>query len=136
MARAAMTSRVATAPAGRRAFTFIEILATLTLLAIVLPAVMSGISLSLSTANLAKQQSQAAALGQSKLMELVTAGQWQHAEQAGDFGQDWPNYRWTMQVSDWDSPALRLLDLTVSWPMRGKTRSLTLSTLVRAGETP
>jgi prepilin-type N-terminal cleavage/methylation domain-containing protein len=129
-------SGVPVARASRRAFTFVEIIATLALLAIVLPVVMSGISLCLSTASLARQQAQAASLCQGKLNELVTGNEWQHADLAGDFAPDWPDYRWTMQVGDWDGKTLWQLDLTVRWNHGGKERSLTSSTLVNAGVTP
>ncbi len=117
-----------------RGFTFVEILATLALLAIVLPAVMTGISLSLSAADLARRQAQASSLGQAKLTELLSAGDWQLGNQNGDFGTDWPGYRWASQVADWDEGLLRQVDVTVSWAQRGKERRVTLSTLVQTGE--
>jgi prepilin-type N-terminal cleavage/methylation domain-containing protein len=51
----------------REGFTLVEILATLTLAAIVLPPVVQGISLSLATSIRARQQAQAASLAQCKL---------------------------------------------------------------------
>lgn len=119
----------------RRAFTFVEILATMALLAIVLPAVMGGISLCLSTASLARRQAEASALCQGKLMELVAEGQWQHAEAGGDFGPEWPDYRWTAKVTDWDGELVRQLDVTVLWRHRYAERGVTLSTLVYTGGT-
>jgi len=133
MANAFRASKTAIKRAGRRGFTFVEILATLTLLAIVLPVVMTGISLSLSVASLAKQQAQASSLAHAKLMELAVEGQWQQASLSGDFGEDWPEYRWTAQVSDWDGGVLEQLDVTVWWRYRGAERSGTLSTLVYTG---
>jgi len=133
MGNALEASRPPTRHVGGRAFTFIEILATMALLAIVLPAVMTGISLCLSTAGLAKQQAQASSLGHSKLMELVAGGQWQQTSLAGDFGDQWPDYRWAAQVSNWDGTVLRELDLTVSWRHQGKDRNVMLSTLVYTG---
>jgi len=135
MARTARTFRPARRR-GRGAFTFIEILATLALLAIVLPSIMTGISLCLSTAELARQQAQACSLGHAKLMELVADGQWQHAELAGDFGEDWPEYLWTAELRDWDGELLQELGLTVLWQSRGKDRHVTFSTLVHSGGTP
>lgn len=119
----------------RRGFTFVEILATLALLALVLPAIMTGISLSLSAGSQAKNESQAAALGHVKLMELAVSGQTEHASQAGDFGSDWPDYRWTAQVSQWEGTTVKQLDVTVSWPQTNHDRSITLSTLVYSGTT-
>jgi prepilin-type N-terminal cleavage/methylation domain-containing protein len=113
-----------------RGFTFIEILATIAFLAIVLPAVMGGISLSLAAAGMARQQAEASTLAHSKLMELVATGDWQQAEQAGDFSPDWPTYRWTLQVSDYSDGKMQQLDLSVLWDVRGQEHSVTLTTLV------
>ena len=113
-------------------FTFIEILATLTLLAIVLPSVMNGITLCLSTADVAKRQAQASALCHGKLMEMLAQGDWQHGAMAGDFGADWPEFRWTAQVADFNGT----VGVNVSWRQsNNKDRSVTLSTLVYTGGT-
>ncbi len=119
---------------ARGGFTFIEVLATLTLLAIVLPTVMKGYSLSLATASYAKTQSQAAALGHSKLMELATDGSWQFGILSGDFGAEFPEYTWAAQVDGFDD-TLDQLDLTVTWKQAGKPRTLTFSTLVKPADT-
>jgi prepilin-type N-terminal cleavage/methylation domain-containing protein len=117
----------------RCGFTLVEILATLTLVAIVLPSVMHGISLSLATADQARQQAEAAALAHSKLSEIVAAGQLQHAVLSGDFGTDWPDYRWEARLGDWDGATLRQLDVIVSWKHAGVDRSVTMTTLVYTG---
>ena len=115
-------------------FTFIEILATLALLAIVLPTIMSGLSLSLNTASAARQKSQACLLLQGKLNQLLAEDQWSQTEVEGDFGENWPEYRWTAQLSDWDG-ALRQLDLSVHWKQRGQETSVSLTTVVKSGAT-
>ncbi len=121
--------------ATRGGFTFIEVLATLTVLAIVLPSIMSGISLCLSAADCSRQQAQASALCQSKLMELAATGQWQNGVLAGDCGTDWPAYQWTALVSQWDGTVVQQLDVTVQWTYRRTDRSVTLSTLVYSPST-
>lgn len=133
MTQAASITRPARGRPDRRAFTFIEILATLTLLAIVLPPVMQGISLCLATAEFAKQQAQASSLCHGKLMELTAGSQWQQTQLAGDFSPDRPEFKWTAQVSEWDGTLVQQLDVTVTWQSRGKNRQVTASTLVYSG---
>ena len=118
---------------SRGAFTIIEVLATLTLSAIVLPAVINGLLLCLATAGHARQQAQAASLAQSKLAELIATRQLDNAELSGDFGSDWPEYRWSAQLDDWEGSRLVQLDVSVSWTRRDKDRNVTLSTLVYTG---
>jgi hypothetical protein len=122
--------------AHRRAFTFVEILATMAFLGIVLPPAMNGLSLCMATAQSAKHQAQATSLCHGKVMELVALGQWQHDNQSGDFGTDWPEYRWTAQVTDFDGSTLKNMEVTVSWQSRGQDHTVTLSTLVYTGGQP
>ena len=119
---------------GGTAFTVIEVLATLTLAAIVLPPVVRGVVLSLATADHARGQSEAASLAQSKLAELVATGQLDDAELEGDFGEDGPDYRWSAELSDWEDTRLVELAVHVTWTRRGKQRDVTLSTLVYTGD--
>jgi prepilin-type N-terminal cleavage/methylation domain-containing protein len=136
MAKKLRSPRCRLSGAARRGFTFIEILATLVLLAIVLPAVMGGFSLCLATADFAHHQAQASFLAHGKLMELVAGEQWQKTDLSGDFGTDQPGYRWTAQVSTWDSAGLlQQIEVTVWWRQRGQDRSVVLSTLAYTGGT-
>ena len=119
-------------PRGR-AFTIVEVLATLTLAAIVLPVAVRGILLCLATAGHARQQVQAASLAQSKLVEIVTAGAPYDAEMNGDFGQDLPEYAWTAETRQWEDPRLTQVDVSVMWVRRSYEHDITLSTLVYTG---
>ena len=115
---------------ARSGFTLIEVLATLMLVAIVLPVVMNGLSLCLATAGHARSQTEASSLAQTKLTELLMSTDLPHAALSGDFGSDWPNYRWTAQVAGWEGTTLRQVDVTVTWKQRGKDRAVTLTTLM------
>jgi len=117
----------------RGAFTIVELLATLTLVCIVLPVAVHGILLCLDVAAHARHQAQAAALAQSKIAELVATGQWYDAELDGDFGDDWPEYTWVAQIGEWEDSRLSQLDVYVLWNRRGRDRGVTLSTLIYMG---
>ena len=119
----------------RGGFTIVEILATLTLVCIVLPVAVHGILLCLETASHARQQAEATTLAQSKLAELVATGQWYDAQSEGDFGDDWPQYRWAAWVYTWEDSRLSELDVRVAWSRHGKDYGVLLSTLVYAGST-
>ena len=123
-----------TATRGRKTFTIVEVLATLTLAAIVLPAAVNGILLCLATAGHARDQAQAASLAQSKMAEIVTNNEVYEAKMTGDFGEDLPEFTWAAQVSDWEDDRLVQLDVSVMWNRRGLERQVTLNTLVYAGQ--
>lgn len=111
-------------------FTFVELLATVVLLAIIMPVAMQSIGLCTRVAGLSRRQVEAASLARAKLTELTVTHDWENGTQRGDFGTDWPGYEWTAAVTNWTDSAVRQLELTVSWRSMGKRRELTLSTLV------
>ncbi len=127
MPPAARTSRRA---AG--AFTLVEVLATMALAAAVLPVVTEGIVLCLNTGLVARQQSQASSLAQGKLAELLAVKQLQEANLQGDFGADWPEYRWQATVSNFEA-SVKQLSVTVRWTHRQAQRSVTLTSLAYQG---
>jgi prepilin-type N-terminal cleavage/methylation domain-containing protein len=128
----AITSEYRVTEARRRfgGFTFIELLATVVLIGVIMPVAMRGISLCTSLAGQSRRQIEAATLAKAKLTELVVSRNWESGDKSGDFGKDRPDYRWTAEVADWTDPTVRRLDLTVFWQSRNRQRSVTLSTLV------
>jgi len=115
---------------GRKGFTLIEVLATLLLVAIVLPVAMAGISLATRVAGLAKQRVEGAALAENKLAELIAGEAWQHSNLSGDFGEDWPRYTWTAELEDWEGITVKQLVVEVKWTSQLTERSIKLTTLV------
>ncbi|HEX7010215.1 MAG TPA: prepilin-type N-terminal cleavage/methylation domain-containing protein [Phycisphaeraceae bacterium] len=132
----------------RRAFTLLETLAALLLMAIVLPVTMRAISMALSVAGEAAQRQQAVALARSKLAELRLNSAWQEAAPQGDFTQTpsgepvqlqagqldqaAASFHWSAQVEDWLDPSLRVLRVRVEYLHRGSPRHVELTTLVAA----
>lgn len=115
------------------AFTLVEALATLVLMAIILPVAMRGISLALAAAGEAKRQAEAASLAESKLAELRATGAWKGSDLAGDFGDEHPNYKWKAAVENRDGASLWELEVAVMWTGRGGTRTVTLTTWIYDG---
>ncbi len=120
---------------ARRGFTLIEVLATVALIAIVLPVVMRGVTIAMTSADAAKQRSEAVALAEAKLNELVSTQQWQTGNLSGDFGEDWSKYRWTADVQEWDQSTgadngVEQFNVHVTWTSRNTQREVVLSTLV------
>jgi prepilin-type N-terminal cleavage/methylation domain-containing protein len=111
-------------------FTFIELLATVVLIAIIMPVAMGSISLCTRLAGQSRRQIEAASLAQTKLTELRVTGDWENGDQKGDFETDWSDYQWQAAVTDWTDATMRQLDVTVSWLSQGRQRSVTMSTLI------
>jgi prepilin-type N-terminal cleavage/methylation domain-containing protein len=117
----------------RCAFTLLEVLASLTLVGIVLPSVVGGLTLVLATAEQSRRQAEATGLAQAKVAELVAAGTTAGAVQTGDFGPDQPGYTWAAQWTQWEGTTLWQLDVKVTWTARGRERAVWLSTLHYTG---
>lgn len=115
---------------GLAAFTLAEVLAAITIIAIVLPVAMQGITIATGLASVTRQRAVAVALAQSKLNELVITGQWGTAATSGDFAPDHPDYRWEALATDWEEANMRQLQIRVVWTSRSSERQVVLSTLV------
>ena len=120
-----------------RGFTLIEVLATLLLLAIALPAIGRGFALSSRAAELARTRTDASGLAESKLNELVATGIWQSgANMTGGF-DDHPEFQWSATLAPWGSGqgaqgtnTVQQMDVVVTWNAAGGSESVTVSTLV------
>ncbi|MCX6966204.1 MAG: hypothetical protein NTZ46_00215 [Verrucomicrobia bacterium] len=115
-------------PSG--AFTFVEILAALIFLAILIPAILEGLTLSSRAAVTAERSALAAELAQNKLGELMLNDEWASGENKGEFGEALPGMRWEVTQSSWDMDSMTLLKLEVFFQVQGQEKSVSLSTLV------
>ncbi len=116
-----------------RGFTLIEVLMTMLVLAVVLPILMEGISLSLHAASSSRHKTEAANLAQDELNQLTSTGMW-NSQQTGDFGTDHPGYTWTCQTADQDYGVTEVR-LTVAWAEQGQPRQLTVATMTQTNPT-
>jgi len=140
-----LPSRTAIRPPG--GFTLIEALATLVLIAIVIPAALRGITVALSLGSHTACLSEATLLAQSKMSELLATGSWQDegTQFQGDFQNELQtsrsslsartanearSYRWVATVEEWLDPSVQELTVYVFWDWRNRERQVKLSTLV------
>ena len=113
----------------RRGISLLEALATLVLIAVVVPAAMQGVTISLRAAQQARHDQEASFLAESRLGEILALRDPAAYSGAGDFAPDFPEYRWEIQSATADFNMLEVW-ITVSWQERGAERSLTLTTFV------
>jgi general secretion pathway protein I len=105
-----------------RGFTLLEVMVAMAIIAIALTAVLGSQSQSLSLASEAKFSTTAALLAQSKMAEIEAEKPEDLTSDSGDFGEDYPGYRWDKSVNDmtFDEPEgisdhLKRIDLIISW---------------------
>ena len=80
-------------------FTLLEIMVALSIIAIALTTLLTSQSQSLSLASEAKFDSMATLLAQSRIAEIETANIEDLRSESGDFGDDFPNYYWEMELN-------------------------------------
>ena len=115
---------------GRHAFTFVEVLAAMVFLGILMPVVVSALMVANRAAVVAERSTIAAQLGENKLGELMLGDAWTSAGTRGDFGTEWSGYRWQLTKATWESGAMTELTLDVFYKVQGTEHNARLSTLV------
>ena len=113
-----------------RGFTFVEMLAALAFLGILIPVVVSALLVSNRAAIVTERSTIALQLGENRLNEMMLADDWTSESGRGDFGEQWPGYRWELTKTDWETGAMTELALDVFYPVQGTEHSVRLSTLV------
>jgi prepilin-type N-terminal cleavage/methylation domain-containing protein len=117
-----------------RAFTLIEILVTLLLIGIVIPAIMHAITAAAAAGSSARHRNDAAAMANSQLATIILAvTQGQTPNLTGELDQDGFNYSWQATVTPWNqdtsSMGIQDIDLTMKWTEGGRNESMTVSSL-------
>jgi type II secretory pathway pseudopilin PulG len=134
MKRAHALRECASAAGKPDAFTFVEVFAAMVFLAILVPAIVQGLSIANRASVIAQRGAIAGQLAENKINEVklaVLSGS--TSESRGDFGPDWPGYRWEMNQDTWNqdgSNTMTQLSVQVYYPVQGSERSVTLDTLV------
>jgi type II secretion system protein I len=117
-----------------RGFTLIEVLVTLLLIGIVIPAILHAITSAAMAGSSARHRNDAAALANSQLASIILAvSQGQNPNLTGEEEQDGFNYNWQATVTPWNqdtsSMGIQDIDLTMKWTEGGRNESMTVSSL-------
>ena len=119
--------------ARRNGFTFVEVLAALAFLGILIPVIVSALTLANRASVVAERTSKALQLAENRLNEIIASNTWSGGETRGDFGDLYPGYRWEMIQRGWEAGPMTELTLEVSFEVQGKPHEVQLSTLVNEG---
>ncbi|MGD8369028.1 MAG: prepilin-type N-terminal cleavage/methylation domain-containing protein [Desulfobacterales bacterium] len=90
-------------PSADRGFTLLEILASIAILAIVLTALFRLHLQTLSMGTDAGFYAKAPLLAQEKIAQIEAEGIEQPRSDSGDFGEDFPRYRWESEIVEPES---------------------------------
>lgn len=117
-------------------FTLAEVLVAMVFVAIVLPVAVHAALIANRAGVVARHKRVAVRLADGLLTEVAATDDWEEGEEEGDFGEDWPAYRWRLTTDDWadDQETMRLLRLEVSFEVQGHGHFVELYTLVPTEE--
>ena len=115
-------------------FTLIEVLVTLLLIGIVIPAIMHAITAAAAAGNAARHRDDAASLAKSQMASLILAvSQGQNPVLAADAAQNGYQYHWKATVQPWNQDTttvgIQEIDLIVSWANGSHPESMMLTSL-------
>ena len=109
-------------------FTLIEILVSLTILAIALPPLLRVFSESGTRSASSENETTAVNLLKYKMAEIEMMGYPEGTgEDEGEFGEG-SRFRWTSRIEETDTEGLLLISVTVNWLEMGKDKSMTMNT--------
>lgn len=117
---------------ARAAFTFVEVLAAMVFLGILMPVVISALLTANRAAVAAERSTIAAQLGENKLGELMLGNAWSSANASGEFGTEWKGYRWQLSKPSWQTGEMTELTLDVFYKVQGNEHTTRLATLVNS----
>ncbi|MCX5850036.1 MAG: type II secretion system minor pseudopilin GspI [Deltaproteobacteria bacterium] len=109
-------------------FTLMEVMIAMAILAIALVAVFQSQSQSISMSTDSRFMTSAALLAQSKMAEVETSSALINHSESGDFGPDYTQYAWNLEIGDTQLPQFKKIEVTVSNKalLRGGTYKLVL----------
>ena len=101
-------------PSSYGGFTLLEVMIAMAILAIALVAVYQSQSQSISMAGDSRFLTTASLLAQSRMAEIDAADPREVAAGNGDFGDDFPDYQWQVEIGETEIDLLKKIILTVT----------------------
>ena len=97
-----------------KGFTLMEVMIAMAILAIALVSIYQLQSQSISMSTDSRFMTTAALLAQSKMVEVETASSLSNKSDSGDFGLDYPQYTWQLEIGDTQLPQFKKIEITVT----------------------
>jgi type II secretion system protein I len=119
-------------------FTLIEILVTLTILTLTMPALVRSFGQAQREQALAENKTTALYLLKYQMALIESEGFPEIGSDSGEFGEG-SRYTWASEIADVESEeveGLRSISLTVIWQEQGKEKSISVATLVSDRQLP
>ena len=111
------------------AFTLIEVLAALLLMAIVIPVAMQGMSIASRAGLLGQRKAAAMRVAERMINELIVTGEINQSTSSGTIVDGDTSYPWSMQSEPWSEDSMTQVTVKVSFSIQGNDYDVSASTL-------
>ncbi|HUA38698.1 MAG TPA: prepilin-type N-terminal cleavage/methylation domain-containing protein [Candidatus Sulfopaludibacter sp.] len=117
----------------RSAYTLIEVLAALLLLAIVIPVALEALDTASLAGDVAARKGEAARIAEDELNQSVITTNWNFGTQTGTMNDGGRAFNWTVSSESWPQDSvMELLTAQVRFSVQGRNYSVQLSTLAES----
>lgn len=113
---------------GIRGFTLIEVMIALAVIGIGLLVILHSVGLSLNLSLRSIDMVKGTLLAKEKITQLEREGFPPLGEEEGDFGEDYPRFRWISRVEETSLEGLRKAAVTVFWKEGKGERGISFTT--------
>ena len=114
---------------ARRAFTLVEVLAALLVMAIVIPVAMQGMSVASRAALAAQRKDAAMRVAERVINELSVTGGLNQTQASGSTTDGDTTFPWTMQSTTWPQDAMTQVTVTVTYTVQAHDYTTSATTL-------
>ena len=111
-------------------FTLLEIMITIAIVGIALVAIMRALAMSVDVCNKSRNISISTLLAKGKMAEIESRGFPDAEEISGDFGEEYPGFKWERSISKIGMEGLRKVVVRVLWQEGESEENVELVTLV------
>jgi general secretion pathway protein I len=101
-------------------FSLIEVIVAILILGVALVTLTEGVTSALTSSKTSELQTTAAMLAAGQIETLRATGDYPDGETEGDFGDEFPQYRWAQTIGDTDVSGLHGVDVSVQDSRTGK----------------
>lgn len=115
--------------ANRRAFTLVEVLAALLLMAIIIPVTMDGLSVASRAGLMGQRKTAAMRVAERILNELTATNQGAQDSASGTHVDGVVEYPWSMTTEPWSMDSMTQMTVRVTFTVQGRDYEVSASTL-------
>ena len=124
--------RQAASPYAKTAFTLVEVLAAMMLMAIVIPVAIEALHVASNAGAVAARKAEAARVAEQVLNESIVTANWSQSNQSGTVLANGQQFTWTLRNERWPTDVMQLLTAEVTFVAQDRSCLVRLSTLVNA----